>query len=188
MTDPMIAPAAVLRRPSRRLVLGWTAALPFAVLAPAVALAAAPTPGSRAIEGRWNVSDLSAAARWLATAPADGPPRDRAHGPDGRIWFTDWDNARIGWLSPASGAAASAYAMPLGRRSGPSALAVDGAGRLYVAEIIASRISRFDPASERFDGSWDLPLPRMRVRRLAVDEDGCVWCADAAKGKLARLS
>ena len=187
MTDP-IAPPAEPYGPSRRALLGWTVTLPLALLAPIPAFAGAPMPGSRTIEGKWDVSDLSAVTRWPATSPTDGPPRGRACAPDGRLWFTDWENARIGWKWSATSPAVAAYTMPLGRRSGPSALAVDGAGLLYVAEMIANRVTRFDPAGERFDTSWELPLPRMRIRRLAIDGDGCVWCADPAKGKLAQLS
>lgn len=176
--------------PSRRRLLGWTAALPFAALVPVRALADAPRPGSRELQGQWDLCDLAAApaTRRLALPADDGPPRDHARGPDGRLWFTDWDSGRIGWRASERGAVRATYAMPLGRRSGPAALAFDGAGRLYIGEMIANRITRFDPAAGRFDASWELPLPRMRIRRLAVDSDGYVWCADARKGKLARLS
>ena len=181
----------------RREVLAYAAALPVAALVPLHALAEpSPIPGARAIEGRWDVYDLPpagnlpVAARRLAVpgSPSpDGPPRGGAAGPDGRLWFTDWENSRIGCRSPATGTV-STWDMPLGRRSGPSAIVVDGAGTIYVGEFIANRIARFDQAAARFTGSWELPLPRARIRRMAVDENGCVWYADDGNSKLARLS
>ena len=89
---------------------------------------------------------------------------------DGRVWFTEGDDARIGRLTqdatrPWSPAAAEIvhFTIP-SRGSDPRGLAVDRSGRVWFTEAASGRIGLLDPAAAR-------PGTSAGIRELALSAD-----------------
>jgi virginiamycin B lyase len=75
---------------------------------------------------------------------------------------------------------------PPTRSSGPTDVAVDATGAVWMVELRAGAIARFDPATRRFS-EYALPHPQSGVTDLAVGPDGSVWFPELRAQKLGRL-
>jgi virginiamycin B lyase len=113
---------------------------------------------------------------------AGSRPRGVAVGPDGTVWATLYGRRELLRVDPRS-LAQAAWPLPAGDRAAPGALTVDRAGAVWIADIGADAIVRFDPVRQRFT-SFELLTPRARVQALAVDGRGRVWYVGAVSRRL----
>jgi sugar lactone lactonase YvrE len=136
----------------------------------------------------------------------------------GRLWVADHNNNRVLRFDNAatrqSGADAdgvlgqpnftsTSYAATRGQLAGPSDVAVDGDGRLWVADSGNDRVVRFDHAAAKPNGggadgvlgqanftSSDGTLGRSRLRTprgIAISDDGRLWVVDEANNRVLRF-
>jgi virginiamycin B lyase len=101
---------------------------------------------------------------------------------DGGVWVALSGRHQLLRLDPAS-LDVRTWALPSAPRSAPSAVAIDGAGAVWVAEYEGNAIVRFDPGRQRFV-SFPVPSPRARVHALALDPRGDVWYVGAVSRRL----
>ena len=137
---------------------------------------------------------------------------------DGRLWVADTGNSRVLWFnmaaSKASGAAADGVLGQPGFTSSgsatsaegmevPGGVAVDGSGRLWVADTLNNRVLRFDNAADKASGAAAdgvLGQPGFTSKLaattaegmwspygVAVDVNGRLWVADAANSRVLRF-
>ena len=117
--------------------------------------------------------------------PPGSRPRGLAVAPDGTIWATLFGSGRLLAVDPRS-RATRAWSLPAANGSNPLAVAVDGAGHVWMSDVTANAIVRFEPAGAAFT-SYPLPTPRAEVRALAVDARGRVWFVGSYGGRLGVL-
>jgi streptogramin lyase len=115
-------------------------------------------------------------------------PRTPAHdiepGPDGQIWF-DTLNDQIGRLNIQTGQV-TMYPV-LSRGSQPHSMVWSG-GYLYIPELLAGRLARFDPRTGQVvEGSFGLP-PGNQIHTVIATPDGNLWGTLSASNELARFN
>lgn len=84
-------------------------------------------------------------------------PRRIAITQDGMIWYGDYTRGYLGRLDPKTGETKE-YALPGGAMSLPYGMALDGQGRIWVAEtgVRPNRLVAFDPARGTFTDTVDV--------------------------------
>lgn len=89
---------------------------------------------------------------------------------DGRLWYVDYANGRLGEYTPDTGVFRS-WPLPAGENSRPYGTALDGQGRIWIAEtgIQPNRLVGFDPATEKFFGMIDVPSGGGTLRHMYYD-------------------
>jgi virginiamycin B lyase len=114
--------------------------------------------------------------------PEAGDPHTLTFGRRGEIWFTVQHAGFVGRLDPSTKDVELVKLPTPGSR--PYGIAVDGAGRPWIAEFGGNRIATVDP--DRLSlREYDLP-EASRPRRIAVVGDR-VWYVDYGQGRLGRL-
>lgn len=115
----------------------------------------------------WRAGRLRGDGTVLARGDDLGDPHGLAVGPDGRLYVSDWDAHQVVVLD-ASGAVQRRIGTPGGERLGayeptgmryPGALAVDGRGRVWVAEVsyLPKRLSVWDADGGLVDAFYGPP-------------------------------
>ncbi|MFQ5413557.1 MAG: 6-bladed beta-propeller [Phycisphaerae bacterium] len=109
---------------------------------------------------------------------------------DGRLYVANGAQHRVDVLDPVSGKRLASF----GKAGGgpgellyPSGLAVDGAGRIYVADQLNCRVQVFAPDGglvAQFGRPGDRAGEFARPKHLAVGPDGIVYVVDAAFQRL----
>jgi virginiamycin B lyase len=94
-------------------------------------------------------------------------PRRIALTSDGMVWYVDYAEGRLGRLDPASGEVAE-WPTPGGGESRPYAMAADDQDRLWFVEtgLSPNRLVGFDPATEEFVATTDIPSGGGTVRNM----------------------
>lgn len=93
-------------------------------------------------------------------------------GPDGRVWFTNSADSRIGVIDPISGASAefttlTPDASPTGLTSGPD-------GRAWFVENLGNRVGAIDPVTDAVS-EFAIPTAASGPRAIAAGPNGKVW-------------
>lgn len=98
-------------------------------------------------------------------------PRRLAVTSDGMVWYNDYAKGMIGRYNPNDGTFKE-WAMPEGEGSRPYAMASDDQGRVWVVAtgIQPNRFVGFDPATETFFASQEVPSGGGTVRHMVYDE------------------
>jgi streptogramin lyase len=97
-------------------------------------------------------------------------PTQIVTGQDGRIWYTDFSNNKIGWLTPAG--QQQTVTLP-GSNSRPLGIAVDLTGNIWFTEWNRNTIGQIST-----DGSlqeYALPAAVVHPAELTLDADGMLW-------------
>lgn len=156
-------------------------------------------------------------ARPRTTQDSLWAPEAAAIDSSGRLWVMDSGNFRVmRWDSAAIADSGSMAAQVLGqpdflsrqnggagRMSQPNAIAVDGAGRLWVSDWMGRRVLRFDGAALKPNGGQPdgvLGQPDLQssasgltqkqfdsVSDIAVDVQGRLWVSDSNNGRVLRF-
>lgn len=106
-------------------------------------------------------------------------PRRIAITADGLIWYGDYSRGYLGRLDPKTGSVRE-YALPGGAMSLPYAMALDGRGRIWLAEtgLRPNRLVAFDPARGVFTDTVEVGggPAQNTIRHMTYDaRRGVIW-------------
>lgn len=96
---------------------------------------------------------------------------------DGRIWYVDYADGMLGFVHPDTGLFKE-YPTPGGSGSKPYGMAVDSRNNLWFVEsgLTPNRLVGFDPVSESFFTSVEIPSGGGTVRHMYYDADAdVIW-------------
>jgi len=106
---------------------------------------------------------------------------------DGKIWFTDTPNSKIGNFDPKtekfevieipSLTAASPYSIPI-------ALKVDFDNNIWIAVVDTNMILMYNQNSKEFEQFLRLPTSESGPSALLLDDNGDMWFAEALSGRI----
>lgn len=97
--------------------------------------------------------------------------------PDGRVWYVDYAEGRLGVYDPQAGAFEE-WLMPQGEDARPYGMAADASGRLWmVASGVQPNVFMgFDPATEAFVHRTEIGSGGGTVRHMHYHQpSGAVW-------------
>ncbi len=120
---------------------------------------------------------------------SDAIPHDVNLDAEGNLWYNDWAANYIGKLNPKTGQFKE-YKMPdlAGAHPGALGIVVDRNQIVWVAQLWAGRVVRFDPKTEKVTGIWKTPIEPSRPGILSVDpRGGTVWLGDGIRNSAWRL-
>ncbi len=90
----------------------------------------------------------------------DAAPHDEVFGPDGNVWYSDFNTQYIGKLDPKTGVVTE-YEIPMRRPNGVAQgglqVEFDPEGKLWFANMEQIQLVRFDPETEEMD-IFELPV------------------------------
>ena len=114
--------------------------------------------------------DSNMRLREIELPRADARPRRIGKTSDGRIWYVDYNQGYLGVYDVDSGEFLE-WRAPGADKSGPYAMAVDGADRIWFVETFQSpnRLIGFDPKTETFFSQTDIPSGGGSVRHMVFD-------------------
>jgi streptogramin lyase len=123
---------------------------------------------------------------------ADSAPRGITTGPDGRLWFTEYQGNKIGRITTA-GAIGAGDEIPLPTSNvPPSGITTGPDGNLWFTETGGgsnSRIGRILPTATSSGDVLEIPLPTSSggPEGITAGPDGRVWFAEYNGGKIGVL-
>ena len=103
-------------------------------------------------------------------------------GPDGAVWFTEYDGNKIGRIT--IGAVITEYAIPT-QGSSPSAIAVGRDGALWFTELGASNIGRITTTGVITE--YAIPSGGL-ADGITAGPDGALWFADGTLNTIGRVT
>jgi virginiamycin B lyase len=111
--------------------------------------------------------------------PEGTNPHNLIVGTDGMVWFSGNANGTLGKLDPKTGQS-KIYTMPSATAGGepirdPHTLVFDGKGNIWWTAQAASRVGRFNIATEKFDVIDPAPGRRANPYGIVIDKDGRPW-------------
>ncbi|MBI1392170.1 MAG: lyase [Alphaproteobacteria bacterium] len=110
--------------------------------------------------------------------PREGArPRRLEVGADGRVWYVDYAEGMLGAYDPAT-EAFDEWPLPGGEGSRPYGTAMDADGDVWLVEtgVSPNRFVGFDPDTETFFGSADVPSGGGTIRHMHYHApSGAVW-------------
>ncbi len=109
-------------------------------------------------------------------------PRRIALAADGSLWVTLYGKGQFARIDPQTAKVVKTYTIP-GGNAGAHAIAVDDKGIVWVSQLKADTILRFDVASEIIR-TIALPARNYGIRKLSVDATGRLWFAGAQNGRV----
>jgi len=106
---------------------------------------------------------------------------------DGKIWFTDTPNSKIGNFDPKTEkfevieipplTAASPYSIPI-------ALKVDFDNNIWIAVVDKDMLLMYNQNSKEFEQFLRLPTSESGPSALLLDDNGNIWFAEALSGRI----
>ena len=103
-------------------------------------------------------------------------------GPDGAVWFTDYNNGKIGRITPAGTVteySASTFSSPR-----PAGITVGPDGALWYTESGTNRVGRMDPLSGTVTAEYNVGTEPWGI---VTGPDGAMWIAELGAGKIGRI-
>lgn len=114
---------------------------------------------------------------------AGSKPRRLALGRDGMLWVSLYGTGRIICVDTSTSAIVKSYELPGGPNTGPYAIDVDTAGRVWIVAHQTNSIVVFDPKGEKFR-IIRLTGKNLGIRNAAIDPRGRYWYISTTAGKL----
>jgi copper transport protein len=99
---------------------------------------------------------------------------------DGRVWFTDTPDSKIGYFDPDT---EEFHLIPLPTKSIPISLETDLDGNLWIALVDRHVLLKYDPQSGQFE-EHKIPTTPSGPVGLARDSNGDIWFAESQSGKI----
>ena len=110
------------------------------------------------------------------------------------MWFTSIFTDQIGIFQISSSGATLLRLINLtvptlpkstlgGPRYGPSGIAIDSAGNVFVTETLASSIAEYNQTSQQFVGAWKLAPGSQPVGIAVDDSSGKIWFTNHASSQ-----
>jgi streptogramin lyase len=115
-------------------------------------------------------------------SPGSGPA-DITAGPDGNLWFTEFDSGRLARILPFAPNTLTEFNLshadirPAGIASGPD-------GNVWFVENTGNQVGRISPASII---EFSIPTPRSAPQDIVAGPDGNLWFTEAI-GKIGRIT
>jgi virginiamycin B lyase len=157
-----------LRRPA-----SWTVGgLVVAVLAFAAALA-------------WPSASSGTPVPVLVEFPLGGSTDDLVAGPDGNLWFTEYDLERIGRITPSGAVTEFSAGLTAGGR--PMGVAAGPDGNLWFTENAGDRIGRITPEGVITEFSAGI-TPGSAPLGITAGPDGNLWFTENAGSRIGRIT
>lgn len=122
--------------------------------------------------GRTSELDLGRGAR----------PRSIAAAADGTLWVTLFGKGQLAKVNSQTMKIIRTYPLP-GGNAGAHAVAVDGAGAVWINQLKIDTVVRFDTVTETMQ-TIRLPSPNNGIRNLAFDGTGHLWYVGSHNGRL----
>src|SRR5262245_27115377 len=120
-----------------------------------------------------------------ALPTANSGPHDITVGPDGYLWFCEFNGNRIGRISPQDLAIVE-FKLPH-PNSGPRVMAVGPDGNIWFTENLGNRIGHISP-----DGGtireFDNPTRDSAPRGIKAGPDGNLWFAESGGNRIGRIT
>lgn len=117
------------------------------------------------------------------SAGAGAHPRRMVFAPDGNLYVTLYARDRVLQVAPGARRVRRTYALPGGPAAGPYAITADGAGRIYTSEVETATILQLMPRTGAIR-TFRIPSGRAVIRNMSVDQQGRLWYAGSANGRL----
>ena len=99
---------------------------------------------------------------------------------DGKVWFTDTPDSKIGYFDPAT---EEFHIIPLPIKSIPISLETDLDGNLWIALVDQHMLLKYNPESSQFEEHKIPTIPSGPVA-LTRDSSGNIWFAESQSGKI----
>ena len=134
-------------------------------------------------------SGASLITEYSAGLSAGAGPNVIAKGPDGAMWFSEYQAGKIGRIAadgsittyPSGQAQLTASAEPSGLVAGPD-------GNIWFTEYGAGKIGDIDPSTGALVGEYPLPAGiSSQPEGIVVGPDGALWVTERGAGKIGRL-
>jgi streptogramin lyase len=188
--DVIVAVKPAKRSTSRRFVLVGLAGLVIVALASGIVWLtthqASPTGGSpAALMGGSPAATSSGITEF--PLPAGAGPSGITAGPDGNLWFTEFNSSTIGRISPSGKITEFPLPAGAGPSGGPSGIAKGPDGNLWFTEYDGNLIGRISP-----DGIIT-EFPPLKIGNsqpvgIVAGPDGNLWFTEQGSNKIGRIS
>ncbi|NWJ21635.1 copper resistance protein CopD, partial [Marine Group I thaumarchaeote] len=106
---------------------------------------------------------------------------------NGKIWFTDTPNSKIGNFDPNTEEFEIIEIPPLTAKSQfsiPIALKVDFDNNIWIAVVDRNMLLMYNQDSKKFEKFLRLPTEESGPSALLIDDNGNIWFAEALSGKI----
>jgi len=106
---------------------------------------------------------------------------------NGKIWFTDTPNSKIGNFDPNTEEFEIIEIPPLTAKSPfsiPIALKVDFDNNIWIAVVDRNMLLMYNQDSKKFEKFLRLPTEESGPSALLIDDNGNIWFAEALSGKI----
>jgi virginiamycin B lyase len=144
-----------------------------------------------AVAGCFLVLAAPAGATSITEFPllvAHSGPEGIAAGPDGNLWYAEYDGSRVGRITPtgtvgdwSNGSGISTDSRNVGIAAGPD-------GNLWFTENGGNRIGRFNPATKHADEFSTGITANANLGGIAYGSDGAMWFTELATNKIGRIT
>jgi streptogramin lyase len=116
----------------------------------------------------------------------DPDPRGMTLGPDGNVWYVEFDDGYIGRVTPQG--VITRFAIPEGVYSSPWTITTGPDGDLYFSESGTNRIGRFNPSTQKFDQSLAVPTRNATPWGVMMAPDKHIWFTERTGDKIAEVT
>lgn len=128
------------------------------------------------------VTPLGQTTQFTAGISPGAGPSGLANGPDGNLWFTEYDGDRIGKMTLAG----DVTEYPLADGVQPFSIAAGSDGNLWFTESLGNNIGRITP-----DGTiTEFPIPTAFAfpMGIALGPDGNIWFTEYWRSQIGRIT
>ncbi len=115
--------------------------------------------------------------------PADASPEGIVTGPDGNLWFTEFDGNRIGRITVRG--EVTEFPLPVSNRK-PAGITVGADGNLWFTEFEGNRIGRITLLGVITE--FEIPSPNSSPFSIAAGRDGNLWFTEFSGNKIGRIT
>jgi len=146
------------------------ALLPLVALVGPIAMSVQPAPAA------------TATIRELRIPTGASGAADMTKGPDGNLWFTEFNAAKVARVTTGGTVA------EFGVTGGPSAITDGPDGKVWSLEAPSNLIARITPAGAHEEFPVELSYPQGDVEGITRGPDGNVWYTDSVNSKVGRIT
>ena len=115
----------------------------------------------------------------------DSGTHDIMGGPDGCLWFCEFNGNRIGRIDPQS-FAIEEFPLPH-LNSGPRIMAIGPDGNIWFTENLGNRIGRISPDGAKIT-EFAIPTADSQPRGIKAGPDGNLWFAESNGNQIGRIT
>ena len=117
---------------------------------------------------------------------ANSSPNSITAGPDGNLWFTEFNGNRVGWLDPNHPLAVAECPLLPAAGAQPNRIAVGSDDNLWFTESSAGQIGRITPACGLTE--FAIPSQNSQPASIALGPDDNLWFTEFSTNRIASVS